>query len=99
VVVGKVRSAVGALADRQRAAVELHQFEDYTYAEVAAALATSPKAAKSLLYRARNRLRVSLGPFAEGRETKGPTLAFCGDDPGRGPVDQRGARGGAARRS
>jgi RNA polymerase sigma-70 factor (ECF subfamily) len=57
---GQVRSAVSGLADRQRTALELHQFHDHTYTEVAAALAMSPKAAKSLLYRARNQLRVSL---------------------------------------
>jgi RNA polymerase sigma-70 factor (ECF subfamily) len=61
---GQVRSAVSGLADRQRAAVELHQFHDRTYTEVAAALEMSPKAAKSLLYRARNQLRVSLGALA-----------------------------------
>jgi RNA polymerase sigma-70 factor (ECF subfamily) len=60
---GKVRTAVSGLADRQRTAVELHQFEHRTYSEVAAALAMSPKAAKSLLYRARNQLRESLSPF------------------------------------
>jgi RNA polymerase sigma-70 factor (ECF subfamily) len=58
-----VRAAVAGLAGRQRAAVELHQFEDRTYAEVAAELDMTPKAAKSLLYRARNQLRVSLTPF------------------------------------
>jgi RNA polymerase sigma-70 factor (ECF subfamily) len=62
-VAGVVRAAVAGLADRQRAAVELHQFEDRTYAEVAAELDMTPKAAKSLLYRARNQLRVSLTPF------------------------------------
>jgi RNA polymerase sigma-70 factor (ECF subfamily) len=67
---GKVRSAVSSLTDRQRAAVELHEFEDRTYSEVAGALAMSPKAVKSLLYRARKHLRASLGPFMEDRETK-----------------------------
>src|SRR5437016_3087473 len=57
---GVVRAAVSALAGRQRAAVELHQFSDYTYAEVAAQLDMTPKAAKSLLYRARNELREAL---------------------------------------
>jgi RNA polymerase sigma-70 factor (ECF subfamily) len=60
-----VRAAVSALAGRQRAAVELHQFHDHTYAEVAAELDMTPKAAKSLLYRARNELREALGPFME----------------------------------
>jgi RNA polymerase sigma-70 factor (ECF subfamily) len=58
-----VRAAVAELAGRQRVAVELHQFADRTYAEVAAELAMSPKAAKSLLYRARNQLRDLLTPF------------------------------------
>lgn len=58
-----VRSAVASLATRQRTALELHQFHDHTYAEVAAELDMTPKAAKSLLYRARNQLRISLTPF------------------------------------
>jgi len=60
-----VRAAVADLADRQRAAMELHQFHDCTYSEVAAELDMSPKAAKSLLYRARLQLRTSLTPFME----------------------------------
>lgn len=59
-----VRSAVAALNGRQRRAVEL-QFADQSYAEIATALAMTPKAAKSLLYRARNELRFALLPFAE----------------------------------
>jgi len=57
-----VRAAVAELASRQRAALELHQFHDRTYAEVAAELDMTPKAAKSLLYRARNQLREVLLP-------------------------------------
>ena len=34
----------------------MHQFQDRSYAEVAAALALSPEATKSLLYRARLQL-------------------------------------------
>jgi RNA polymerase sigma-70 factor (ECF subfamily) len=62
---GVVRAAVAGLARRQRTALELHQFQDRTYAEVAAELDMTPKAAKSLLYRARNQLRVSLLPFMQ----------------------------------
>jgi RNA polymerase sigma-70 factor, ECF subfamily len=62
---GLVRTAVSGLADRQRTALELHQFEDHTYTEVAAEMDMSPKAAKSLLYRARNQLRESLGTLIE----------------------------------
>jgi RNA polymerase sigma-70 factor, ECF subfamily len=60
---GVVRAAVAELAGRQRTALELHQFHDRTYAQVAAELDMTPKAAKSLLYRARNHLRVALRPF------------------------------------
>jgi RNA polymerase sigma-70 factor (ECF subfamily) len=60
---GVVRAAVAGLVGRQRAAVELHQFEDLTYTQVAAELDMTPKAAKSLLYRARNQLRVILATF------------------------------------
>jgi RNA polymerase sigma-70 factor, ECF subfamily len=60
-----VHAAVSGLAARQRTAVELHQFHDRTYSEVAAELHMTPKAAKSLLYRARNQLRICLSPFME----------------------------------
>lgn len=59
-----VRVAVATLNGRQRRAVEL-QFEERTYSEIASALAMTPKAAKSLLYRARHELRDVLGEFAE----------------------------------
>jgi RNA polymerase sigma-70 factor (ECF subfamily) len=55
-----VRTAVSHLAYRQRRAVELQQFQNSTYEQVAAKMDMTPKAAKSLLYRARNQLRVSL---------------------------------------
>lgn len=59
-----VRVAVATLNGRQRQAVEL-QFEDRSYSEIASALAMTPKAAKSLLYRARHELRGVLVDFAE----------------------------------
>jgi len=58
-----VRAAVSNLAGRQRTAVELHQFEDWTYSEVAERMEMSPEAAKSLLYRARNQLRETLADY------------------------------------
>jgi RNA polymerase sigma-70 factor, ECF subfamily len=61
---GVVRRAVAALNRRQREAVEL-QFDDHSYSEIADALAMSAKAAKSLLYRARNELRTALVGYAE----------------------------------
>jgi RNA polymerase sigma-70 factor (ECF subfamily) len=62
---GAVRAAVSRLAGRQRTAMELHQFQHWTHAEIAAEMDMSPKAAKSLLYRARNQLRASLTQFME----------------------------------
>jgi RNA polymerase sigma-70 factor (ECF subfamily) len=58
-----VRAAISGLANRQRLALELQQFEDWSYAEVAAEMAMTPKATKSLLYRARNQLRANLASF------------------------------------
>jgi RNA polymerase sigma-70 factor, ECF subfamily len=57
-----VRSAMAHLAQRQRAALEL-QFQDCSYSEIADELDMTPKAAKSLLYRARLQLRDTLHPF------------------------------------
>jgi RNA polymerase sigma-70 factor (ECF subfamily) len=57
-----VRQAMAGLARRQRTALEL-QFQDWSYSEIAAELEMTPKAAKSLLYRARLQLRQSLDPF------------------------------------
>lgn len=62
---GVVREAVSDLGERQRQAVELHQFQHHTYAEVAESMDMTPKAAKSLLYRARIQLRSQLAKFAE----------------------------------
>jgi RNA polymerase sigma-70 factor, ECF subfamily len=59
-----VRRAVAALKGRQRTAVEL-QCQDHSYSEIAAKLDMTAKAAKSLLYRARNELRESLTPIVE----------------------------------
>ena len=61
----RVRNAVSGLGDRQRLALEMHQFENCTYNEVAAQMDMTPKAAKSLLYRARNQLRETLGSLQE----------------------------------
>jgi RNA polymerase sigma-70 factor (ECF subfamily) len=60
-----VRAAVSSLAGRQRTAVELHQFHDRTYNEIAVEMDMSPKAAKSLLYRARLELRACLTGYME----------------------------------
>jgi RNA polymerase sigma-70 factor (ECF subfamily) len=61
---GVVRSAMSGLLARQRAALEMQQFQHRSYAEIALALDLTPKAAKSLLYRARNQLRGFLTSLA-----------------------------------
>ena len=58
-----IRAAVAELGGRKRAALELHQFQDCSYAEVAQLLRMTAKAAKSLLYRARLELRGLLEPL------------------------------------
>ena len=58
-----VRAAVAELGERKRAALEMHQFQNRTYAEVAEVLQMTAKAAKSLLYRARLELRSALTPL------------------------------------
>jgi RNA polymerase sigma-70 factor (ECF subfamily) len=60
-----VRAAVSGLADRQRAALEMFQFQNRSYAEIAAALALTTKATKSLLYRARVQLKGFLNQWQE----------------------------------
>ena len=52
-----VRQAMDSLNERQRLAVVLNKFEDMGYAEIAEVLGMTSKAVKSLLSRARARLR------------------------------------------
>lgn len=60
---GVVRAAMTTLQRRQRRALELQQYEERSYAEIADDLSLSTKAAKSLLYRARNQMRLALTPY------------------------------------
>jgi RNA polymerase sigma-70 factor (ECF subfamily) len=60
---GVLRSALLTLGRRQRQALELQQFQDRSYAEIADHLCLTPQAAKSLLYRARLQLRDALAPY------------------------------------
>ena len=55
-----VRKALDQLNDRQRMAVVLNKFEDMNYAEIADVMGLTTKAVKSLLCRARTRLREAL---------------------------------------
>lgn len=58
-----VRRALDDLNERQRVAVVLNKFEDMGYAEIAEVMGLSTKAVKSLLSRARGRLREALQPY------------------------------------
>jgi RNA polymerase sigma-70 factor (ECF subfamily) len=58
-----VRRALDTLNDRQRAAVLLHKFEEMNYAEIAAVMRLTTKAVKSLLNRARAKLREELQDY------------------------------------
>jgi len=58
-----VQAALTTLNEKQRMAVLLHKFEEMSYADIAAALETTPTAVKSLLSRARDNLREMLEPY------------------------------------
>ena len=73
-----VRLAVASLNQRQRMAVFLAKFEDMSYADIAEVMDLSPEAIKSLLARARVRLREILEPYlVEGQ--KPPKNGNAGD--------------------
>lgn len=61
----RVRAAVAELGGRQRRAMELYQFHDRSYDQIADEMDMSLQAAKGLLYRARNQLRDCLSGFVE----------------------------------
>ncbi len=61
-----VRDALDRLHFRHRLALEMQQYQDQSYGAIARMLALTPQAAKSLLYRARNQLRLELAPHILG---------------------------------
>ncbi|MEN1679564.1 MAG: sigma-70 family RNA polymerase sigma factor [Planctomycetota bacterium] len=60
-----VQRAVATLGERQRAAVLLAKFEGLSYQEIGEILDMTPQAIKSLLSRARQKLREALEPYIE----------------------------------
>ncbi|GAB6187355.1 sigma-70 family RNA polymerase sigma factor [Thermopirellula anaerolimosa] len=60
-----IRLALESLNERQRLAILLCKFEGMSYADIATAMDMSPKAVKSLLSRARVRLKDILEPYIE----------------------------------
>ena len=58
-----VRAAIQSLDERQRLALMLSKFEGLSYLEIATAMELSIEATKSLLFRAREKLREKLQPY------------------------------------
>ena len=59
----RIRRAIHALPEKQRAAVLLHKYYELDYDEIAGILECSESALKSLLFRAYETLRVQLAPL------------------------------------
>jgi RNA polymerase sigma-70 factor (ECF subfamily) len=67
-----VRAAMDALTEQQRAALLLSRFEEMSYADIAESMGMTVQAIKSLLWRARESLRVILEPYMlEGQHPQG----------------------------
>jgi len=60
-----VRAAIARLPEAQRMALLLARYEELSHAEIAHVLGSSEKAVKSLVHRARERLREELRPWLE----------------------------------
>jgi RNA polymerase sigma-70 factor, ECF subfamily len=60
----EVRRAIGALPQKQRAAVLMHKYEEMEYSQIARVLSCSESAVKSLLFRAYESLRAHLAHMA-----------------------------------
>lgn len=85
----RVQAAVDALPDQQRLAIVLARWHGLGYAELAETMDTTIPAVKSLLTRAREALRVSLGDLlGDGPEGEGAaaTSPAAGGSRARGPA-------------
>lgn len=60
----EIRRAIGALPQKQRAAVLMHKYEEMEYSQIAGVLGCSESAVKSLLFRAYETLRARLAHMA-----------------------------------
>ncbi len=60
----EVRRAIAALPEKQRAAVLMHKYQEFEYAQIARVLNCSESAVKSLLFRAYESLRARLAHMA-----------------------------------
>lgn len=61
----KIDEAILALPDQQRLAIVLRRYDEFSYEQIAEILKTSVPATKSLLFRARETLRVALQDYLE----------------------------------
>jgi RNA polymerase sigma-70 factor (ECF subfamily) len=68
----KIDEAIIALPEQQRLAIVLRRYDEFSYEEIAEILKTSVPATKSLLFRARETLRVALQDYLEAEGGKGP---------------------------
>jgi RNA polymerase sigma-70 factor (ECF subfamily) len=62
-----IDQAILALPEQQRLAIVLRRYDEFSYEEIAGILKTSVPATKSLLFRARETLRVALQDYLEIR--------------------------------
>lgn len=62
----EIRAAIGALPEKQRAAVMMHKYEEMDYGQIAGVLGCSESAVKSLLFRAYEALRARLSHLNRG---------------------------------
>ncbi|HEY1381942.1 MAG TPA: sigma-70 family RNA polymerase sigma factor [Gemmataceae bacterium] len=75
-----IREALTGLNERQRMAVVLNKYEDMNYAEIAEVMGLTTKAVKSLLSRARCRLRDALTAYLSVDSAFVPRVAAPQDD-------------------
>jgi RNA polymerase sigma-70 factor (ECF subfamily) len=75
-----IRRALDGLNERQRMAIVLNKFEDMNYADIAEVMGLSAKAVKSLLSRARSKLREALQGYIYMDGDPPPPAADDGDD-------------------
>jgi RNA polymerase sigma-70 factor (ECF subfamily) len=61
----KIDEAILALPEQQRLAIVLRRYDEFSYEQIAEILKTSVPATKSLLFRARETLRVALRDYLE----------------------------------
>jgi RNA polymerase sigma-70 factor, ECF subfamily len=81
-----VQQAIASLNERQRMAVLLAKFEHFSYADIAEVMDMSPQAIKSLLSRARCKLREAIQPYIDrGAKINGELTGSLADSHFSGP--------------